>query len=404
MLALMEQAAAQGVSIRKASQVLRINRDRVQRWKKRDRKGWTLENGKPGPRRALHALLPAEREQVLRLAREEEYADLSHRILTVTGWELGRFFMSFSSVYGILRAEGMTSFRGVHRGHNGRSLPPIRKELSGPNQRWAWDISYLYTFERGIFLYLYLLLDEYSRKVIHWLISWRQTQEEARRLLEEGLLAENILDLPEEERPEVFNDRGRQMKAKSIRRLFEDHQMPQVFTRPRTPNDNPFVESMFSTAKRAPEYPGRFLDKENAEGHFGCYFPWYNTEHYHSGIEYVTPEQAHRGERERIVGVRRRRLEQQQRWRKEVNRAKARMSITNSGILKQASEGLNQGAPEVWADLRSSIVGYPRASDFGGQELRRAQPKILTQTQAKKRSDDDNLSFPDLTGYSLIDL
>ncbi len=86
-----------------------------------------------------------------------------------------------------------------------------------------------------------------------------------------------------------------------------------------------------------------------------------------------------------------------------MNRAKARMSIMNSGILKQASEGLNQGAPEVWADLRSSIVGYPRASDFGGQELRRAQPKILTQPQAKDRSDDDNLSFPDLTGYSLID-
>jgi len=71
MLALMEEAAAQGVSIRKACQVLRINRDRVQRWKKRNRKGLSLENGKPGPQRALHALLPAEREQVLRLARDE---------------------------------------------------------------------------------------------------------------------------------------------------------------------------------------------------------------------------------------------------------------------------------------------------------------------------------------------
>ena len=75
----------------------------------------------------------------------------------------------------------------------------------------------------------------------------------------------------------------------------------------------------------------------------------------------------------------------------------------NSGILKQASEGLNQGTPEVWADLRSSIVVHPRASDFGGQELRRAHPKTLTQPQAKNRSDDDTLSFPALTGYSLID-
>jgi transposase InsO family protein len=404
MLVLMEEAAGQGISTRQACQVLRINRGRMQRWKKRDRKGLSLENGKPGPGNAVHALLPEEREQVLELARQEEYADLSHRILTVIGWESGRFFVSFSSVYGILRAEGMTAFRGGYRGHNGRSLPPMRKELSGPNQRWAWDISYLHTFERGIFLYLYLLLDEYSRKVIHWLISWQQTQQEARRLLEEGLLAENILDLPEEARPEVFNDRGRQMKAKSIRRLFEEHQMPQVFTRPRTPNDNPFVESMFSTAKRAPEYPGRFLDKENAEGYFTRYFPWYNTEHYHSGIEYVTPEQAHRGQRERIVSERGRRLEQQRRWRKEVNRAKARMSITTSGILKRTQKGPNQGVSEVWAEPKSSLVGHSDASDFGGQQLSRTALQILTQTQAKKRSEDENLSFPDLKGYSLIHL
>lgn len=404
MLVLLEETTAQGVSIRRSCQVLRINRGRLQRWRERGRKGLTLENGKPGPRKPVHALLPEEREEVLRLARDEAYADLSHRILTVTAWEQGRFFVSFSSVYGILRAEGMTAFRGAYRGHNGRSLPPVRKELSGPNQRWAWDISYLHTFERGIFLYLYLLLDEYSRKVIHWLISWQQTQQEARRLLEEAFLAENILDLPEEDRPEVFNDRGRQMKAKSIRRLFEEHQMPQVFTRPRTPNDNPFAESMFSTAKRAPAYPGRFLDKENAEEYFGCYFPWYNTEHYHSGIDYVTPEQAHRGERERVVSERRRRLEGQRRRRKEVNRAKARVSITSRGILKEAPEGLNQVVPGVWAESRSSIVGHPRASDFGGQELRRVQLEILTQTGAKKRSDDDNLSFPDLTGYSLIEL
>ena len=81
-----------------------------------------------------------------------------------------------------------------------------------------------------------------------------------------------------------------------------------------------------------------------------------------------------------------------------------RASITKSGILKQASEGLNQGIPEVWADPRSSIVGHPRASDFGGQELRSALPQILTQTQAKKRSDDDNPSFPEMAVCSLIQL
>ena len=210
--------------------------------------------------------------------------------------------------------------RGIQRPHNGRSLPPVRKELTGPNQRWCWDISYLLTHERGCFLYLYLLLDEYSRKAIHWLISWHQTAKEAEQLLEGGLIAENILDLPEDQRPEVVNDRGRQMRAKSIKNMFELHQMPQLFARPRTPNDNPFVESLFGTVKTASKYPGRFLDRRQAVEYFGPYFQWYNTEHFHCGIDYVTPDQCHQGLMENIVAYRKSRLQKQRRLRKEVNR------------------------------------------------------------------------------------
>jgi len=288
--------------------------------------GMGLENNKPGPRQALHALLPEEREQIKALIRQEAYADLSHRALTVTAWDKGLCFVSFSSMYQVMRAEQLTGPRGVHRWHNGLQSTPVRKELTGPNQRWCWDISYLLTHERGIFLYLYLLLDEYSRKVIHWLVSWNQRAVESCELLENGLIEENILDRDESERPEVINDRGRQMKAKGIRRLLEDHQMPQIFIRPRTPNDNPFIESAFSTVKRASEYPGRFLDRDEAETYFQRYFHWYNTCHYHSGIEYVTPEQAHRGWQEEIVAERQKKLIQQRQLRKEVNRSHRKSS------------------------------------------------------------------------------
>jgi transposase InsO family protein len=352
------------------------------------------ENGKPGPQKALHRLLPQEREQVLELARRQEYADLSHRILTVTGWDQGLFFVSFSTVYRILRAENLTVLRGVHRLHNGSSVPPVRKELTGPNQRWSWDISYLRTYEKGIFVYLYLLLDEYSRKAIQWVVSWTQSQQEARQLLEGGLMEENILDLPEEARPEVFNDRGRQMKAKSIRRLLEDHQMPQVFIRPRTPNDNAFVESAFSTAKRAPAYPGRFLDQEEAVAYFSRYFRWYNREHYHSGIDYVTPEQAHQGLRGKIVAERRRRLEEQRQRRKEVNRATAAISITESPGLQNALKSPCQGAPEVWAESRSAIVWDSCEPVFGQQIPTVAGMRISAQNHADETGTDNNLSDP----------
>ena len=318
----MNQAKEKGFSITRTCDLWRINRRRVTRWRKRRTYNEGLSNLKPGPKQALHTLLPRERAAVLEMATTEEYADLGHRILTVMAWDLDVAFLSFSSVYRILRAANLISMRGSQRHHTGRSLPPVRKELTGPNQRWCWDMSYLLTYEKGMYLYLYLLLDEYSRKAINWLVSWHQTAQESQYLLEGGLISENILDLPEDQRPEILNDRGRQMKAKSIRRMFEDHHMPQLFARPRTPNDNPFVESLFGTVKTAPAYPGRFLDRHQAVEYFDRYLPWYNTEHLHSGIDYVTPEQCHRGLRETIVTQRKAKLQKQRLLRKEVNRSK----------------------------------------------------------------------------------
>jgi len=321
-LVMIEQAKGKDLPVTRSCIIWRINRRRVTRWGMKKKIGQSLGNLKPGPRSAVHKLLPEETEAVLQMAKKEEYADMSHRVLAVTAWDLRIFFVSFSSVYRILRSANLMAMRGIQRQHNGRSIPPVRKKLTGPNQRWCWDISYLPTYQKRAFLYLYLLLDEYSRKAISWSVSWHQTAEQARYLLEEGLIDENILDLPEEQRPEVINDRGRQMKAKTIKTMFEDHHMPQLFARPRTPDDNPFVESLFSTVKRAPEYPGRFLDREQAAEYFNGYFPWYNMEHLHSGIDYVTPEQCHQGLRGQIVARRKADLNNQRRFRKEVNRQK----------------------------------------------------------------------------------
>jgi len=105
--------------------------------------------------------------------------------------------------------------------------------------------------------------------------------------------------------------------------LCEDHGLPQLFARPQTPNDNPFIESAFSTVKRAPEYPGRFL-------YFTRYFTWYNNEHYHCGIDYVTPQQAHTGQRENILEQRRVKKRAQRNRRREENK---KQTIPNNDRL-----------------------------------------------------------------------
>ena len=171
-----EQVKEKGVSITRSCALWRIERRRVVRWRRKEKDGHSLENRKPGPRYPLNRLLPAERAAVVSMAKEEQYADLSHRILTATAWDLNLFFVSFSSVYRILRSANMITMRGIHKPHNGHSIPPVRKEITGANQRWCWDISYLPTYERGIFLYLYGIKrrwkpDISSKKVLSMKIS-----------------------------------------------------------------------------------------------------------------------------------------------------------------------------------------------------------------------------------------
>lgn len=336
-LTVIETSQDQGVSARRSCSLLMIEHRRVVRWQQQARQNQPLANLIPGPKDPLHRVLPEEIDQIVMLAQSQEHVDLSHRILAVTAWDQGLFQASFSTVYRVLKERNLMTLRGPSRPHSGTSKPPVRKELTGPNQRWCWDISYLPTFQKGEYLYLYLLLDEWSRKAIQWRISWQQTAQESRLLLEGGLTDQNILDLPEAQRPEIMNDRGRQMKARPIQRLCEDHGLPQLFARPRTPNDNPFIESAFSTVKRTPAYPGRFLDDAQANAYFSRYFTWYDTEHYHSGIDYVTPQQAHDGQRQTIVDQRRvKKLSQRRRRREENQKLKTGPQETNKHITMPA--------------------------------------------------------------------
>ena len=320
LLELLAEAKRTGVSFRRGSHLLGIDFRRIIRWRSMLKTTDKLDNRKPGPVYPAHRILSSEREQILNMARREEFADCSHRTMALLAVETQLFFASFSTVYRVMRSEKMTGMRGFCRRHNGNSLAPARPDLTGPNQRWCWDISYLPTAVRRVYLYLFLVLDEFSRKALNWRVSDVQTAADGKLLLEGAIEQEGILSLPEDRRPWIYNDRGRQMKAKPVLQMFQDMQMPQLFSRPRTPNDNPFIEAAFSSTKCAPRFPGRFDEKGDAEKYFDEYFRWYNEEHYHSGIQYVTPQQAHEGRQAAIVAERKRSLAAQRAYRQEVNR------------------------------------------------------------------------------------
>jgi putative transposase len=311
-------AKASGISKYQSCELLQIHVRRIERWEARLKRCGIMDYGKPGPKQALHAIIPAERQALMDFVGREETTDYSFQMLALKGAEQELFFMSASSVRHILQETELGDDR-TGRGRRGAGAKPNRPdELTGPNQCWCWDISYLKTDVLRVFWFLYVMLDEWSRKVVAWRVSRSLSHEEALRLIDDAILAENLLEAPENQMPVVVNDRGSQMKAKEVKQMFTDMGLTQTFSRPRTPNDNPYIESLFGTVKTAPVYPGWFPYDEGSvvQGYFGRYFGWYNNEHYHSRIGYVTPVQKHMGQAEVIIAERKRQLTNQKEIRK----------------------------------------------------------------------------------------
>jgi transposase InsO family protein len=311
-------AKASGIAKYQTCELLQIHVRRIERWEARQKQSGNMDYRKPGPTKALHAIMPAEQQALVDFVGHEETIDYSFQMLALKGAEQGLFFMSASSVRLILQDTGLGDDRTGRRRLGAGAKPNRPEELTGPNQCWCWDLSYLKTDVLRVFWYLYVMLDEWSRKVIAWRVSRSLACEEALRLIDDAILAENLLEAPENQMPVVVNDRGSQMKAKEVKQMFTDMGLTQTFSRPRTPNDNPFVESLLGTVKTAPVYPGWFPydDESVVQEYFGKYFPWYNNEHYHSRIGYVTPVQKHMGQAEAIIAERKRQLTNQKEIRK----------------------------------------------------------------------------------------
>lgn len=288
---LCEDSKNSGISYKRSCELLQISLRRVQRWRRRE----TLEDYKPGPITAPHKLLPEERSAIIDLACSKDYEDETFRALSVIGADNGLFNASASTVYRVMREERLTTDRSGKRRNSGNYTKPERKEIDGPNQRWCWDISYLTTHVKGIYLYLYVLLDEYSRKAISWRVSWNLSYKEGKELLQEGLDNEGLNDI-DIDLPELFNDRGGQMKAVNFINMCKRLGILQKFSRPRTPNDNPFIEAFFAVVKKYHKYPEYFKDDIEAITYFSSFMPYYNNDKLHGSLGYVTPVQKHNGE------------------------------------------------------------------------------------------------------------
>jgi putative transposase len=318
-LNIIECASLQGLSQQKICDVLQIHARRVQRWKRRRQKTDSLKYYKSGPIKATHAIIPDEIESILEYVEQDHTCDMSLQQLSHTAREEGIFTVSASVIRTVLHNNGLMTPRRERRHNVNKNVPPLRPDdLNGPNQCWCWDISYIHTDIKRVYYYLFVMLDEWSRKVVAWNISYSMNENDAKQLIDAAILNENILNVEEGKRPVVINDRGKQMKAKIVKKMFSDMKMPQTYARPRTPNDNAYIESFFGTVKTNVKWPGWFPanNSDTVYDYFKKYFYWYNYKHFHSGIHYMHPIDKHNQKEDEIIKKRKDNLTQQRNKRK----------------------------------------------------------------------------------------
>ena len=301
MLELVAEAKAQGLPEQRASAVLQVSSRSLQRWR---RPAQPKAPVAPRPR-PINALTRAEAAAVISVIKSPAHADQSCRELALSLENAPEQAVSVSPVT-IWRYQVALDCNGPRgRQTSQRHGPaPDTEWVTGPNKLWDWDVTVLRSGETGVFWYLYSLLDHFSRKAVAWLVDERQSSDLAQRLWDQGLVNEGRLDLPHTAWPQSLSDRGAPMRSHSTRHYFKKLGIGQLFSRPRTPNDNPRIEAHFGTIKSQPVYPDYFVDVPEALTYFTGFYAWYNDVHPLTTLGMLTPNQVHTGQAASLLAAR----------------------------------------------------------------------------------------------------
>ena len=250
---------------------------------------------RPTPQRALSR---AERQEVLDTLHSERFVDMAPAAVYATLLDEAAYLCSTRTMYRILDEQKEVRERRNQLRHPRYAKPQL--VASGPNQVWTWDITKLLGPAKYVYFYLYVMLDIYSRYVVGWMAAGRENANLAQRLIRETVAKYDIAP----DQLAIHADRGSPMTALTTAQLMATLGVQASHSRPRVSNDNPFSEAHFKTIKYRSDFPGRFGSLEHVVGHFGQFFPWYNNDHRHSGIGFLTPADVHLGRAHEVTARR----------------------------------------------------------------------------------------------------
>ena len=307
---------------------LQLDVKRYQRWIRLQRTTGRCGGRKPGPKKAPHRLLDEERAKIVELAKDEAYVDLSHRQLSVLASETAQVQASASSFYRVMKQEQLMEQR-----QRKPKTPQIKPEVKpdGPNQIWSWDLTYISL--GPIFVYLFAIIDVFSRKIVGWHLGFNARVESMKKAWDNALANEDLIHVrTAPQMPTALSDHGVQMAKKSAKEFFKELGVKQLFARYKTPTDNAWIESWFRILKYDWLRYKDYISFDQLKAIIERFIITYNTKRYHGAIGYVTPQQKHTGQDQQILSARRKRKRLARLHRLQVNR----QSVSQIQLAKAA--------------------------------------------------------------------
>jgi len=293
---LVRDAVNSGARKEKACEILGISSRTMERWEIAPVKGDLRKGPVSVPANKLTA---EERQQVIKVATSEKYKDLPPSQIVPLLADEGVFIASEATFYRVLKEEKMLAHRIDSKPH--KHHKPDEYIATAPDQVWSWDVTYLKTHIKGMFFYLYMIMDVYSRKIVGWDVHFEDNAENAGVLAEITCMIEGIRD----GQVVLHSDNGGSQKGATMLGTLQNLGVAASFSRPSVSNDNPYSESLFKTLKYCPSYPEKgFENIDQAKDWVEKFVNWYNTVHLHSGIKFVTPDSRHNGDDHAILEAR----------------------------------------------------------------------------------------------------
>lgn len=300
---LIDEACAAGARQSRACEHIQLNERTLRRWREQLKAEQRLEDRR---REAAARQVPAnkltsqEKAKILEVCNRAEFSSLPPSQIVPILADRGEYYGSEATFYRVLREAEQQHARG--RARAPRQVPkPQGHKATGPRQTWSWDITYLAAAIRGTFYRLYLIEDIFSRAIVGWEVHEEESAEHAGELIRKACLREGI----HQEGLVLHSDNGSPMKGATMLSTLQRLGVVPSFSRPSVSDDNPYSESLFRTLKYTPTYPSKpFASLAEAREWVHTFVQWYNEQHRHSAIGFVTPGQRHRGEDEDILAKR----------------------------------------------------------------------------------------------------